>query len=108
MNKSIEVVREKSIARRITGGTFLQDHLTGISYGELVKALGSPTFGPEDSGDGKTYFEWVIKHGDEVFTLYDWKTYDVEETINKLKLWNIGGLTNASEFIKDLVSLINK
>lgn len=82
----------------VTSGTSLKGHLYGVTYAQLVKTFGQPAFNPEDSGDGKVNFEWVFKFNDEIFTLYDWKTYDVEYTINELTTWNIGGKTYYGDF----------
>lgn len=87
-------------------GTSLAGYIYGVTYEQLVKAFGEPVYKPEDSGDGKVNFEWVFKFNEEVFTLYDWKTYDVEYTTNQLTKWNIGGKTHAGEFINYIQSII--
>lgn len=62
-----------------TSGTHLVDYLDfGITYDDLVDTFGQPTFLPEDSGDGKVNYEWVIEYeteenGVQLFTIYDWK-----------------------------------
>ena len=89
-----------------TGGTSLKGYLYGVTYAQLVKTFGQPTFNPEDSGDGKVNFEWVFKFNDEIFTLYDWKTYDVEYTINELTTWNIGGKTYYGDFSTHIEKLL--
>jgi hypothetical protein len=102
---NLEIIKEKEEGRWITNGTHLQGHIN-VTYSQLVDALGYPLYGPEDSGDGKVQFEWVFKCNGEVFTLYDWKTYDTEYTINELNRWNVGGKTNAGNFIDSLIQLI--
>ena len=89
----------------VVGGSSLKGHLTGVKYSQLIRALGQPTF-EEESGDGKVQFEWVFNFNGEVFTLYDWKTYDIEYSINELTTWNVGGKTYAGEFIDHIESLI--
>ena len=89
-----------------TGGTSLKGYLYGVTYAQLVKTFGQPAFNPEDSGDGKVNFEWVFKFNYEIFTLYDWKTYDVEYTINELTTWNIGGKTYYGDFSTHIEKLL--
>ena len=79
-------------------GTSLKGYINGIKYSELVELLGEPTF-PNESGDGKVQKEWVIRMNDEIFTIYDWKTYDREYSMANLTRWNVGGKSNASDFI---------
>jgi len=80
-------------------GTSLKGYIEGWSYDDMVHVLGEPTFN-EPSGDDKTQVEWVCKFNDQVFTIYDWKTYDREFTLNELTTWNVGGMENASGFIQ--------
>jgi len=108
MDNVLEIIKDKEEASYMTSGTHLQDHLYGVTYAQLVKAFGQPLYGPEDSGDGKVQFEWIFKHNGEVFTLYDWKTYDMEYTINELTTWNIGGKTYAGNFTEDIMNMINE
>ena len=93
-------------AQELTTGTSLQGYINGVTYAQLVKAFGHPIYNPEDSGDGKVNFEWVFEFNGNAFTLYDWKTYDVEYTINELTQWNIGGKTYAGDFINHIEKLI--
>ena len=50
----------------LTVGTHKVGDLEGVSYTELVKIFGLPTFWPEDNFDGKVNFEWVIQMGDTI------------------------------------------
>ena len=96
-----------------TSGTHLVDYLDfGITYEDLVDTFGNPTFLPEDSGDGKVNFEWVIDFDFEgsinTFTIYDWK---VDAEWSKLNTgtsdqdsfypsrWHVGGKDYAGDFI---------
>ena len=81
--------------------------LANVSYRELIEVFGEPTYNPEDSGDGKVNYEWVILHDDKMFTIYDWKTYDVDYTECELDTWSIGGNDNPSEFKKLVYKKIN-
>ena len=77
-----------------TGGFSRRDYLIGPNYSQLVNFLGDPTIN-EPSGDNKTQVEWVVEFNDELFTIYDWKTYSEYETKNTLTEWNIGGKSYA-------------
>ena len=88
-------------------GTSLKGYMYGVSYSKLIEVFGEPTY-PNESGDGKVQFEWVFDYKGEPFTLYDWKTYDREYTMNELTKWNVGALKDASDFIDKLQTLINK
>ena len=81
-------------------GTFLSGYLYDTTYSELIETFGDPAFSPEDSGDGKVNFEWVFEFDGEIFTVYDWKTYDVEYTMNTLEVWHVGGKSNCTRFIE--------
>lgn len=76
------------------------------TYSQLVAVLGEPTF-TEPSGDGKTQKEWVVSYKGNVFTIYDWKTFDVNYTMNELDRFNVGGHVTAYDFIDELESKIN-
>jgi len=94
----------------LTVGTHKVGDLKGVSYTELVKIFGLPTFWPEDNFDGKVNFEWVIQMGDVIFTVYDWKTFDEEYTKNELDRWSIGGKNqvHVSEFIEEVNTRLNR
>ena len=88
--------REEALER--IQGTSLKGHLYGVTYNDLVNLFGEPTF-PEPSGDDKVQVEWVIEHDEEVFTIYDWKTYSRRETTEELTEWNVGAKVYAGDFI---------
>jgi len=100
-----KVVNKKK-ALELGCGTYLVGKIVGYTYTDLVNLMGEPTL-PEPSGDEKVQKEWVIVDGDNVFTIYDWKTYDVEYTITENTQWNVGGKTYAGEFIDKLESKLN-
>lgn len=77
--------------------------LTGLKYSDLIRIFGEPTYN-EPSGDGKTQVEWWIKFESNYFTIYDWKTYDREYTLNELEYWSIGGSTDPYK----LIEFVNK
>ena len=90
-------------ARYEATGTSLKGHLrTGIKFTDLYRTLGEPTFKPEDSGDGKVQYEWVLNLNGNIYTIYDWKTYDQDYTLNEYDRWHVGGKVYAAEFI-DLI-----
>ena len=86
----------------------------------LVDLLGEPTLLPEDSGDGKVNFEWVVEFDNENFTIYDWKTespeWSIQNTGNKEQAsewfggsrWHVGGKTYAGEFIQEIENKIKE
>ncbi len=73
-----------------TAGSSLKGYLYGPNYSQLVNFLGEPTFA-EESFDGKIQVKWVIEFEGSIFTIYDWKTFDREYTLEKLTNWSIGG-----------------
>ena len=87
----------------------------GITYDDLVDTFGDPTFLPEDSGDGKVNFEWVIDFDFEgsinTFRIYDWKVDAEWSKLNTGKMeeanewfggsrWHVGGKDYAGDFIE--------
>lgn len=73
----------------VADGTWKIGSLTGLFFRDLVEILGKPTL--VGSGDNKVQYEWIIKFEGEIFTIYDWKTYDAEYTEYELYTWSIGG-----------------
>ena len=94
-------------ALEVIGGSSLKGYLHNIKYSQLIRTLGQPTF-DQESGDGKVQFEWVFKFNGEIFTIYDWKTYDIEYSINELTTWNVGGKTYAGEFTDYIEKLVEE
>ena len=90
-----------------TAGTYKVDTLMGPNYSQLVNFLGDPTYS-SPSGDNKVQKEWVVEFNDELFTIYDWKTYSVYETKNTLDTWSIGGKSSASGLVEYLKIQIDK
>jgi hypothetical protein len=76
-------------------GTSLQGFIP-ITYDELCKYFGPPSFGPEEIGD-KVTCEWCLSYfdGEEIVaTIYDYKVYDY--TPKTLYNWHIGGFNSSS------------
>ena len=88
-------------------GTSLAGYLNNVTYQELINALGRPT-SDEPSGDGKVQVEWVLEFRGNVYTIYDWKTFDREYTENELTRWNIGSKVNAFDFIDAMEVVIRE
>ena len=88
-------------------GTCLKGSFSGYKFIELYAALGAPTYDTA-SGDDKIQVEWVFDFNGEVFTIYDWKTYDRLYTLSENEVWNVGGKTNAGDFIDHVLHLLNK
>ena len=80
-----------------TNGTFKIGDLKGLYYRDLVNKLGEPTV--IGSGDDKVQYEWIMKFEDQIFTIYDWKTYDAEYTEYELDTWSIGGDANSAALL---------
>jgi len=87
----------------------------GITYEDLVYTFGDPTFLPEDSGDGKVNYEWVIDFDFEgsinTFRIYDWKVEAEWSKLNTGRMeeanewfggsrWHVGGKDYAGDFIE--------
>ena len=101
----MEVIYNEDLAFDRVINTHKVGSLVGVTYWDLKRTLGNPTFN-EASGDDKVQKEWVIDYNGETFTVYDWKTYDEEYTVTELKLWSIGGRTNPYEFEAELLKQI--
>ncbi len=78
-------------------GTYKIGSLDGIYYRDLVEKLGQPTV--TGSGDDKVQYEWIMEFEDQIFTIYDWKTYDAEYTEYELDTWSIGGDANSAALL---------
>lgn len=102
--EKLKVFNEFNIPQTIHSS--LQGHIKA-SYSELVEVLGEPTLN-EPSGDNKTQIEWVLEFNGDLFTIYDWKTYDREYTINELSRFNIGGYSSPFELIDYLENKIKQ
>jgi len=87
-------------------GTSLQGYINA-TYNQLIELLGKPTY-DKPSGDNKIQVEWVVEYKGDFFTIYDWKTYSRQSTENGLSTFNVGGTTNAFDFIQEVESQINK
>ncbi len=99
----IKVIRNEQEALRLLGGTSLAGYINS-DYMGLELALGEPVFDTE-SGDGKVQVEWVVQFKGNVFTIYDWKTYDRDFTLCELNTFNIGSKARGyevAEFIEFL------
>ena len=99
----MRTLRSKEFASNQVCGTSLKGY-TKATYKRLVEVLGPPTFN-EASADDKTQVEWVVKFRNNYFTIYDWKTFDREYTMNELTIVHVGGKIDAFNFI---VALENK
>lgn len=99
----MRTLRNQDFASNQTCGTSLKGY-TKATYKRLVEVLGEPTFS-EASLDDKTQVEWVVKFRNDYFTIYDWKTYDREYTMNELQIFHVGSKVDAFNFI---VALENK
>ena len=85
-------------------GTWKIGSLTGLFFKDLVEILGKPTLVGSD--DEKVQCEWIVKFEDQVFTIYDWKTYDAEYTKNELDTWSIGGNDSSATMLDEFKHFI--
>ena len=104
----VKVIRNEQMALQAMNGTFRVGEINR-TYRDLVTGLGEPTF-DEPSGDEKVQVEWVCVYKGNVFTIYDWKTYDREFTEWDLQQFNIGGKSvrgyEVAEFVDAVRNLI--
>lgn len=94
-------IRNQKKALELIGGTHLCGRIIGPTYSQMVELMGEPTFS-EESGDGKIQKQWIIRDGNDIFTIYDWKTFDKDYTENVLVRWNVGGKSSALNFIEKI------
>jgi hypothetical protein len=85
-------------------GTWKIGSLTGLYFRDLVNKLGKPSV--IGSGDDKVQYEWIMKFEGEIFTIYDWKTYDAEYTEYELDTWSVGGNDQSVEIVSDFKKYI--
>ena len=67
--------------------------------------------GPPELKDGVLSYKVAGLHNDfngEVFTIYDWKTYDRLYTLSENEVWNVGGKAYAGDFIDYILNLLNQ
>ena len=102
----VKVIRNEQEALNLMNGTFRVGEINR-TYRDLVTGLGEPTF-DTPSGDDKIQVEWVCKFKGNVFTIYDWKTYDREITEWKLREFNIGSKTARGYEVTEFVNAVRK
>ena len=100
----VKVIRNEQEALQALSGTFRVGEINR-TYRDLVTGLGEPTF-DEPSGDDKVQVEWVCKFKGNVFTIYDWKTYDREFTEWNLTQFNIGSKTATGYQVTEFVDAV--
>ncbi len=93
-----------------TNGTHLQGAIV-TSYNRLLELFGEP----KDDDSYKVSGRWTFTFQGKVFTLYDWKStalYDDDyPSVKEFRarpeaLFNVGGHSDASEFIAELKKLL--
>lgn len=102
----MKALKNQEVAVDKICGTSLKGY-TAATYKQLVAVLGEPTFS-DASADDKTQVEWVVKFRNNYFTIYDWKTFDREYTMNELQIFHVGSKVDAFDFIVKLEDKINK
>lgn len=103
----IKVLKAKDLNEiyNATHQTHRLKSLTDVDYYDIVKTFGQPSI-PVESGDGKVQKEWVFDYKGEIFTIYDWKTYDENVTTSELLTWSLGGKSFNQEFVDELLHLL--
>jgi hypothetical protein len=91
---------------KFTTGTFKIASLESVTYDQLVAKFGEPSINVP-SGDNKIQVEWVFVFDGKPFTIYDWKTFDRDYTLQELTTWSIGGKERDSEFFEALRESFN-
>ena len=94
-------IKNKEKALILTVGTSLKGKIVGYTFSQLYEILGEPTFN-QPSGDEKIQFEWVFTYQDNPFTIYDWKTYDKQYSMNELTEWHVGGKSYSGDFVEKI------
>ncbi len=102
----MKALKNQEVAVDKICGTSLKGY-TAATYKQLVAILGEPTFS-DASADDKTQVEWVVKFRNNYFTIYDWKIYDREYTMNELQVFHVGGKVDALNFIIALETKIKE
>ena len=88
------------LSNQSSNGTSFHNSTITASVNELIAALGEPQYQSND-GEDKVNFEWDCETEEgAVFTIYDWKTYNIRFSIESLERWNIGGKVYAADFIE--------
>ena len=85
-------------------GTYKIGSLKGLYFRDLVRKLENPTV--VGSGDDKVQYEWIMEFEGQVFTIYDWKTYDAEYTEQELTTWSIGGNEDSATIVNEFKEFI--
>lgn len=89
-----------------THGTYKVGSLNNITYEELIEVLGEPTFN-EPSEDNKVQVEWIVEYKGDIFTIYDWKTFNRDYTKNELTSWSVGGTKPSFSIIRMIYKTLN-
>jgi len=88
----------------LTTGTHKIATLTNITYDDLVRNFGVPSIN-QPSYDDKVQVEWVFEFENNIYTIYDWKTYPHFSTAPGYR-WHIGGFNY--EAVAAVSEYINK
>jgi len=91
----------------LTNGTHKIATLKNVTYDDLVRNFGEPSINTP-SGDDKVQVEWVFANDGKVFTIYDWKTFDRNYTLQELNHWSIGGAVNGNEFFECIEDRVDR
>lgn len=87
-------------------GTSNKGRFSGYKFIELFAIFGNPTH-DKPSGDDKCQISWEFVFNGDIFTIYDWATFDRLYTLAENEVWYVGGKTNATDFIEHVLQLLN-
>ena len=87
-------------------GTHKIASLERVTYDDLVRLYGEPSIlhYRDPDTDGKIQVEWVFEFLGNPYTIYDWKTFDRDYTLQELNRWSIGGRGKDIHFFETLRS----
>ena len=85
-------------------GTYKIATLQNATYDDIVRYFGEPSiyYNTMNTRDGKVHVEWIFEYNGQPFTIYDWKTFDRDYTLQQLDRWSIGGKQPDPEFFNAL------
>lgn len=99
----------KALTRDQAQGIMYSSWLSGFidtSFSELVDLLGQPTY-DGSMLDNKINCMWLIRHKNNYFTIYDWKTHIAHTLSAKSYRFHVGGIIGTEDFISLLKVYLN-
>ena len=88
-----------------TNGSSRIGSLNHMKYEDIVRRVGPPTVNYDGAHD-KVNVEWVFKVNNDIFTIYDYKTWSETYTFEQLNHWSVGGFENTNENMQILIDYL--